>query len=124
MKQRRSDGIEEVVVHKEPISDQDWELLKQYHSDILTTDDPRKLTAYVWMVVTSHFRLRRGEVQAKLRVHDLVFDTNDDGEDLVKLNKGSMLKNHNVAQPPPCPALKKRLSLKLTKKPKGEPKNA
>ena len=73
LKAKKNAGSEPAVNHKQPISDDYWKLIQEHFTDISTTLDPRKLTTYVWFVVSLHFCLRGGEVQCKLKKQDLLF---------------------------------------------------
>ena len=75
------------------MSDGDLEKLDHYFADVLTVPDPRKLSFFVWYTVTTHFCLRGGELQAKLRKSDLIFSTMDDKE-VIHLATDFMTKNH------------------------------
>lgn len=59
----------------------------------MTISDPHKLSFYVWYVVTTHFCLRGGEIQVKLKKSDLVFSIVD-GEERIHLATDFMTKNH------------------------------
>ena len=61
--------------HKDNISDLDWQQLRSYFSDVLTTLDIKKLAYYVWFNTTLHFCLRGNEAQSKLKKTDLLFTT-------------------------------------------------
>ena len=90
LKQGKASGLEKAVVHKQPISDIDWELLTDYYVDVESFTDPRKLTSFVWMTVISHVCLRGREIQAQMTVDDLVFKTNEDGEEMIMLKMDFM----------------------------------
>ena len=62
---------------------------RDYFQDISTTLDPRKLTSYVWFVISTHFCLRGGEIQCKLKKQDLIFQ-----DDRISLATDFMTKNH------------------------------
>ena len=57
------------------MSDLDWEKLKAYFSDVLTTLDIKKLNSYFWFNRTVHFYLRGNEAQSKLKKANLLFTT-------------------------------------------------
>ena len=78
MKEKKREGREPSVVHKEIISDSDLERLKAYFEDVATCD-PHKLTYYVWHQISSHFCLRGSEIQCKLLKSDLVLGTDGSG---------------------------------------------
>ena len=73
LKTKKKAESEPAVNHKQPISDDDWKLIQEHFADISITLDPQKLTTYVCFVVSSHFCLRGGEVQCKLKKQDLLF---------------------------------------------------
>ena len=52
LKEKKLAGREEAVTHKESVSDLDWEKLKAYFSDVLTTLDIKKVSFYVWFNTT------------------------------------------------------------------------
>ena len=89
LKAKKKAGSEPAVNHKQPISDDDWKLIQEHFADISTTLDPRKLTTYGWFVVSSHFCLRGGEVQCKLKKQDLLFESGR-----LTLATDFMTKNH------------------------------
>eukprot|EP00117_Sycon_ciliatum_P004994 scpid80416/ scgid9125/ len=60
---------------------------------MLTCQDPRKLSFFVWYTVTTHFCLRGGELQAKLKKSDLVL-TVVEGKESFHLATDFMTKNH------------------------------
>ena len=93
LKDKKSNGREPSVEHKRTITDDDWKKIADYFGDVETTCDPRKLSSYVWFLVSSHFCLRGGEIQAKLRKQDLKFEK--DGEEVrIILSTDFMTKNH------------------------------
>ena len=81
---RRRQGEEPTVNHKSALADADLQVLDSYFADVLETADPRKLTYYVWYTITTHFCLRGGEVQCKVRKSDLVFNGSD-GKESIRL---------------------------------------
>lgn len=93
LKAKQKDGREPAVQHKKPITDDDWTRINEHFSDISTTLDPRKVTTYVWFQVSSHFCLRGGELQSRLRKQDLVF-TVQDGVERITLGTDFQTKNH------------------------------
>ena len=72
---KKKAGIEPAVNHKQPISDDDSKLIHDHFADISTTLDLRKLTTYVWFVVSSYFCLHGGQFQCKLKKQDLLFES-------------------------------------------------
>ena len=52
-------GQEPAVDHKDAITNGDLKKLEQYFADIHQTQDPQKLSMYVWYVMTTHFCLKR-----------------------------------------------------------------
>ena len=72
--QKKKDGSFREVQHKEPLSAEDAATLAEYFEDVLTANDPRKLTQYTWFVLTIHFCLRGQELQSSLRKCDLIFE--------------------------------------------------
>lgn len=92
LKEKQRNGREPAVEHKRNISDSDWEKLQVYFEDILATRDPRKLTMYVWFVVSLHFCLRGSELQARLRKQDLVFNSVD-GVETITIATDFLTKN-------------------------------
>ena len=93
LKERKRSGEEPAVVHKDAITPGDLEKLNLYFADVSETSDPRKLSMYVWYILTTHFCLRGGEVQAKLTKSDLVFSA-PDGKERVTIGTDFMSKNH------------------------------
>lgn len=93
LKARKQAGEEPAVKHKEPISEQDWEKLQTYFSDVAGEPDAVKLTYYIWYQITVHFCLRGGEMQAKLTKKDLEFSTID-GREVLRLATSFVSKNH------------------------------
>ena len=75
LKEKKREGREPAVTHKDNISDPDWQQLRSYFSDVLTTLDIKKLAYYVWFNTTLHFCLRGNEAQSKLKKTDLLFTT-------------------------------------------------
>ena len=75
LKEKKREGREPAVTHKDNISDLDWQQLRSYFSDVLTTLDIKKLAYYVWFNTTLHFCLRGNEAQSKLKKTDLLFTT-------------------------------------------------
>lgn len=94
LKERKRQGEEAAVQHKEAVSPGDLEKLRLYFDDVDTTDDPCKLSMYVWYLVTTHFCLRGGEIQSKLSKSDLVFSS-PDGKERITLATDFMSKNHS-----------------------------
>ena len=72
LKDHKRSGPEKLVAHKDHISDNDWKLLTDFFLDIENTDDPHKLTYYVWFHVTSKFCQRGAEIQRQMTKKDLV----------------------------------------------------
>ena len=93
MKEKKREGREPAVTHKDNISDLDWQQLRSYFSDVLTTLDIKKLAYYVWFNTTLHFCLRGNEAQSKLKKTDLLFTTIE-GERAIVLNADFLSKNH------------------------------
>ena len=94
LKAKKRDGEEPTVQHKSALSDMDLDRMDEYFDDVLECADPRKLSYYVWFTVTTHFCLRGGEVQCKLKKADLVFQTVD-GREVIQLHTDFMSKNHS-----------------------------
>ena len=67
LKERKRSAEEPAVVHKDAITSGDVEKLNLYFTGIAETSDPRKLSMYVWYILTTHFCLRGGEVHTKLK---------------------------------------------------------
>ena len=93
LKEKKREGREPAVTHKDNISDLDWQQLRSYFSDVLTTLDIKKLAYYVWFNTTLHFCLRGNEAQSKLKKTDLLFTTIA-GERAIVLNADFLSKNH------------------------------
>ena len=93
LKEKKREGREPAVTHKDNISDLDWQQLHSYFSDVLTTLDIKKLAYYVWFNTTLHFCLRGNEAQTKLKKTDLLFTTIE-GERAIVLNADFLSKNH------------------------------
>ena len=93
LKEKKREGREPAVTHKDNISDLDWQQLRSYFSDVLTTLDIKKLAYYVWFNTTLHFCLRGNEAQSKLKKTDLLFTTIE-GERAIVLNADFLSKNH------------------------------
>ena len=93
LKEKKREGREPAVTHKDNISDLDWQQLRSYFSDVLTTLDIKKLAYYVWFNTTLHFCLRGNEAQSKLKKMDLLFTTIE-GERAIVLNADFLSKNH------------------------------
>lgn len=53
--QKKKDGLHHQVKHKEAILPDDMAKLAVYFEDVLSSQDPRKLTQYCWFVITIHF---------------------------------------------------------------------
>eukprot|EP00117_Sycon_ciliatum_P049545 scpid80614/ scgid35100/ len=92
LKEKQRSGKETGVQHKKNISDGDWTKIEEYFNDVLTSNDPRKLTMYVWLLVSSHFCLRGGELQARLKKDDLVFSMVD-GKETISIATEFITKN-------------------------------
>ena len=103
LKEKKRQGEEPAVKHKESISDCDWQLIDQYFADISDTKDPRKLTHYVWFHITSKFCLRGREIQSKLTKNDIVLKTVEGKEvftlatDLSKNHQGGLAGSLHVS---------------------------
>ena len=70
LKQKKRSGNGAAVVHKQPISDDayDWQQIMDLFKDVGTTDNPRLMTYYVWVLVASHFCLcARSDKENKLQ---------------------------------------------------------
>ncbi|XP_065177175.1 uncharacterized protein LOC135807003 [Sycon ciliatum] len=93
LKDKKKNGREAPVTHKETICDADGEKLSGYFADVSTTLDVKKLTQYVWFNCTIHFCLRGNEAQSQLKPSDLVFTTIA-GEEAIVLHADYMSKNH------------------------------
>ena len=53
LKEKKRQGLEASVKHKDAISDADWKKIELHFADVLTANDPRKLCQFVWFHVTS-----------------------------------------------------------------------
>ena len=89
---KKKDGKEPQVNHKQPLTDEDLAKVEKYFEDVMTDDDPPKLTQCCWFVITVHFCLRGQEVQASLRKQDLVFQEFD-GKTSIQLTTEFQSKN-------------------------------
>ena len=93
LKEKKRQGLEAPVKHKDAISDADWKKIELHFADVLTANDPRKLCQFVWFHVTSKFCLRGGEIQRLLCKDDLVRSVVD-SKPVYNLAKAFMSKNH------------------------------
>lgn len=83
LKEKKAEGQEPLVQHKEAITEEDRRRLDSYFEDVLTCQDPVKLTMYVWYKMTLHFALRGREVQSKMKKTDIEVLHDETGEFVV-----------------------------------------
>ena len=57
LREKKKNDMEEAVVHKPVISDEDWQKLEKYFADVLTTLNTHKLMIFVWLQISVHFCL-------------------------------------------------------------------
>ena len=79
--------------HKPVITDSDMERLGEYFQDTASSLDPRKLSFLVWFHLSSDFCLRGAEVQSKMKKSDLLFSSDENGEERITLPKDFATKN-------------------------------
>ena len=80
LKANKEQGLEPAVKHKEALTIEDRKKVQALFADVLESNDPVKLTMYVWYAMTMHFGLRGHEVQVRLKKSDLEFKQDDSGE--------------------------------------------
>ena len=83
LKANKEQGLEPAVKHKEALTIEDRKKVQAFFADVLESNDPVKLTMYVWYAMTMHFGLRGHEVQVRLKKSDLEFKQDDSGEFVV-----------------------------------------
>ena len=83
LKANKEQGLEPAVKHKEALTIEDRKKVQAFFADVLESNDPVKLTMYVWYAMTMHFGLRGHEVQVRLKKSDLEFKQDDSGECVV-----------------------------------------
>lgn len=83
LKKKKAEGDEPLVQHKDAITEEDRTRLEVYFDDVLTSNDPVKLTQYIWYHMTLHFGLRGREVQARMKKTDIEFRADETGEFVV-----------------------------------------
>ena len=121
LKKLAREGSLKPVVHKETINANDLELLTAYFK---THNNPVTLTEEVWFYITYHFCLRSAEMQAMLRVDDLLEKEEENGQSYFVLSTAYSSKNHQgglvgrekvsdgrIQSPRQVRALKKLISL-------------
>lgn len=93
LKEKKKQGEEPAVQHKDSISDADWKFIEEYFKDIQETLDPRKLCTYVWFHLTSKFGLRGREVQTNMKKADIELRIVE-GKEVFSLSTDFLSKNH------------------------------
>ena len=93
LKEKKRDGREMAVNHKDGLSEEDWKKVNAYFSDVSTTLDIKKVTYYIWFQCTLHFCLRGSEAQSQLKPSNLQFTTVA-GERAIVLHCDFQSKNH------------------------------
>ena len=94
MKRTKVEGKDVSVLHKDLLSDQDWDKVSASFGNVETEDDPVKLSRSVWFTISSHFCLRGRKIQAQLQKDDLMFRPGEDGCEDIVLCKDFICKNH------------------------------
>ena len=93
LKQKKAEGNEPSVEHKESIHKSDLAKLALYFYDVLEEGNTVKLTQYCWFNISLHFALRGAEVQTRLKKEDIVFATDSEGKEYATLRRDFLWKN-------------------------------
>ena len=92
IKKLKSDGDLKAVSHKPPISEEDNTRSDKYFTDC--TNDPLRLSRFIWFVVTKHFCMRGRESQSSLCIEDFETVKSDCTTTYIRMTTAHKEKNH------------------------------
>lgn len=93
LKNNKASGLAKQTKHKDAITDLDKDRLATYFDGVLESQDTQKLQVYCWYNLARHLGLRGTEVFVKINKADIVFKTDENGQEYATLSVDFNTKN-------------------------------